>query len=308
MAPQMQNIGLKQVSRLIPHYEGLRLGEDFFLVDVDSGQNLEFMNDPFRADAYFLVYCVNGGLDIEVNLKSYSLSSDMLLISLPGSILRVVTPLNKDSRDGRFLVLAFSKDFLTDINIDIRKATDGHYFFSETPCIEIDREERRFLSKYLSLMKDIMDTDIPGKKGALGALFSSIFYVLSGLYQAKMESNDQSEVVSSSQIRLKLLFESFMKLVSEYHTSERGVAFYAGRLGLTPKYLSKLVKQYSGRSAPDWIDSFVILEAKNMLRYSGDSIKEIVYRLNFLNSSVFYKYFKAHTGMTPSEYRNGGFA
>ena len=115
MAPQMQNIGLKQVSRLIPNYEGLRLGEDFFLVDVDSGQNLEFMNDPFRADAYFLVYCVNGGLDIEVNLKSYSLSSDMLLISLPGSILRVVTPLNKDSRDGRFLVLAFSKDFLTDI-------------------------------------------------------------------------------------------------------------------------------------------------------------------------------------------------
>ena len=308
MAPQMQNIGLKQVSRLIPHYEGLRLGEDFFLVDVDSGQNLEFMNDPFRADAYFLVYCVNGGLDIEVNLKSYSLSSDMLLISLPGSILRVVTPLNKDSRDGRFLVLAFSKDFLTDINIDIRKATDGHYFFSETPCIEIDREERRFLSKYLSLMKDIMDTDIPGKKGALGALFSSIFYVLSGLYQAKMESNDQPEVVSSSQIRLKLLFESFMKLVSEYHISERGVAFYAGRLGLTPKYLSKLVKQYSGRSAPDWIDSFVILEAKSMLRYSGDSIKEIVYRLNFLNPSVFYKYFKAHTGMTPSEYRNGGFA
>ena len=69
MAPQMQNIGLKQVSRLIPHYEGLRLGEDFFLVDVDSGQNLEFMNDPFRANAYFLVYCVNGGLDIEVNLK-----------------------------------------------------------------------------------------------------------------------------------------------------------------------------------------------------------------------------------------------
>ena len=308
MAPQMQNIGIKQVSRLIPHYEGLRLGEDFFLVDVDNGKNLEFMNDPFRADAYFLVYCVNGGLDLEVNLKTYSLSSDMLLISLPGSILRVITPLNKDSRDGSFLVLAFSKDFLTDINIDIRKATDGHYFFSETPCIEIDREERRFLSKYLSLMKDIMDTDIPGKKGALGALFSSIFYVLSGLYQAKTESNDQPEVVSSSQIRLKLLFESFMKLVSEYHISERGVAFYAGRLGLTPKYLSKLVKRYSGRSAPDWIDSFVILEAKNMLRYSGDSIKEIVYRLTFLNPSVFYKYFKAHTGMTPSEYWNGGFA
>jgi len=68
---------------------------------------------------------------------------------------------------------------------------------------------------------------------------------------------------------------------------------------------SKLIKQVSGRSAPDWIDSFVILEAKNMLKYTDDSIKEIVFKLHFPNPSVFYKFFKAHTGMTPSEYRNG---
>jgi len=74
---------------------------------------------------------------------------------------------------------------------------------------------------------------------------------------------------------------------------------------LTPKYLSKLVKTASGRSAPDWIDSFVILEAKNLLKYSDIPIKEVVYRLHFPNPSVFHKFFKAHTGMTPSEYRNG---
>jgi AraC-like DNA-binding protein len=101
-----------------------------------------------------------------------------------------------------------------------------------------------------------------------------------------------------------MIFEHFLQLVSEYHTKERNMAFYAERLCLTPKYLSKLVKNVSGRSAPDWIDSFVILEAKNMLRYSDASIKEIVYNLNFPNQSVFYKFFKANTGMTPSEYRN----
>jgi AraC-like DNA-binding protein len=82
------------------------------------------------------------------------------------------------------------------------------------------------------------------------------------------------------------------------------MAFYATNLGLTPKYLSKLIKQASGRSAPEWIDSFVILEAKNMLKYTDNSIKEIVYKLHFPNPSVFYKFFKAHTGMTPSQYRN----
>ena len=79
--------------------------------------------------------------------------------------------------------------------------------------------------------------------------------------------------------------------------------YYAERLCLTPKYLSKVIKQVSGRSAPEWIDAFVVLEAKNMLRYSDMAIKEIVYTLHFPNQSVFYKFFKSHTGQTPSEYR-----
>ena len=110
--------------------------------------------------------------------------------------------------------------------------------------------------------------------------------------------------MKNASVRVTQLLERFIKLVTEYHNSERNMAFYATNLGLTPKYLSKLIKQASGRSAPEWIDSFVILEAKNMLKYTDNSIKEIVYKLHFPNPSVFYKFFKAHTGMTPSQYRN----
>ena len=81
--------------------------------------------------------------------------------------------------------------------------------------------------------------------------------------------------------------------------------FYADKLYLSPKYLSKIIKQASGRSGPEWIDAFVILEAKNMLRHSDISIKDIVYRLNFSSSSVFNKFFRLHTGMSPSDYRKG---
>ena len=299
---ELKNIDLSIISKLIPQNVGIRLGEDFFLADVSGGKNLGFMNYPFRPDAYFAIFCLEGGVDVEVNLVSYHLGRDTLLISLPGNILRVVTKLSTETVNGRFIVLAFSKGFMSDLNMDMRKATDGHFFFVETPCLILGDEEKDILSKYLVLMKDIMDRDISSKRGALGALFSSLFYVLSGMFEKNGVS--KKDTLSSSEIRVKALFDRFLRLVSEYHTSERGMAFYANKLGLTPKYLSKLVKQFSGRSGPDWIDSFVILEAKNMLRYSGDSIKEIVYKLNFLNPSVFYKYFKAHTGMTPSEYRN----
>ena len=73
---------------------------------------------------------------------------------------------------------------------------------------------------------------------------------------------------------------------------------------MTPKYLSRVVREVTGRSAPEWIDAYVILEAKNQLKHSNISIKEIVSNLNFPNQSVFYKFFKMRTDMTPSEYRN----
>ena len=101
-----------------------------------------------------------------------------------------------------------------------------------------------------------------------------------------------------------MVFDQFIKLVSQNYTVHRNVGFYADKLCLTPKYLSKLIRDTSGRSAPDWIDSYVVLEAKNLLKYSNATIKEIVYTLNFPNQSVFYKFFKARTGMTPTEYRN----
>jgi AraC-like DNA-binding protein len=101
-----------------------------------------------------------------------------------------------------------------------------------------------------------------------------------------------------------MLFEQFIGLVAKYHTQYRNVAFYADQLCLTPKYMSKLIKTATGKSAPEWIDAYVILEAKNLLKYSSDTIKQIVFKLNFPNQSVFYKFFKSRTGMTPSEYRN----
>ena len=140
------------------------------------------------------------------------------------------------------------------------------------------------------------------KMEALGSLVSSLSYYLGSIWSGRL-----SEAVHKPQspsVKAKYIYDHFLRLVTDYHTTERNMAFYADKLCLTPKYLSKLVKSVSGRSAPDWIDSFVILESKNLLKYSDLSIKEIVVKLNFPNQSVFYKFFKSHTGKTPSQYRH----
>jgi AraC-like DNA-binding protein len=137
------------------------------------------------------------------------------------------------------------------------------------------------------------------REATLGAL-SSLFYILLGAWTPETSAGDDADKSN----RTKVIFDRFMRLVMDQHIQHRTVGFYAEQLNLTPKYLSKIIKTASGRSAPEWIDSYVILEANNLLKYSTTPIEEIVYKLNFPNQSVFYKFFKSRTGMTPSEYRN----
>ena len=304
MSDNLKLIDIKELRRIIPKQEGIRLDDDFMAIDVRDGKNLQFLNYPFRANAYFAVFCQNGGVDVEINLSRYRMDENTMLISMPGSILRVVDPINSLSSQGLFIIVAISKQLLSEISIDMTRLFDRHLDVISNPCFQLGRDEMDFLHKYLNLIKDVMDSEISSRKEAVASLIASSFYVIGGLMEKRMVKSVDSQPSSSAQLRMKMLFDNFMSLVGEYHTTERGMAFYASHLGLTPKYLSKLIKQYSGRPAPEWIDSFVILEAKNMLKYSGFTIKEIVYNLNFPNPSVFYKYFKSHTGMTPSEYRS----
>ena len=75
-------------------------------------------------------------------------------------------------------------------------------------------------------------------------------------------------------------------------------------VSLSPSYISRLFKKEVGVSLSTYIAVKRVETAQNMLKYSDLSIKEIVSKLNFPNQSVFYKFFKSHTGLTPSQYRN----
>ena len=227
-----------------------------------------------------------------------------LFVGTPGNLIKLNKSSMEDDNDFEFIVVAISKEYLSSISFDFKKIFDDRLKLLTEPCVELNNRDIVFCSRYLDLIAEILSSDVPNKREAVGSLIASLFYVLGGLME-KSAARTPEIPGAAVNTRVKLVFEHFMALVTEHHTSERNMAFYASRLGLTPKYLSKLIKQVSGRSAPDWIDSFVILEAKNMLKYTDDSIKEIVFKLHFPNPSVFYKFFKAHTGMTPSGYRNG---
>lgn len=304
MNEALQYVGMSQIKKFLPAGEEIKMGEDFLIVDIREGDAGTFIDNPFRVDAFLAIFCQKGGFEIEINLRKFKIQDSTLLIGIPGYIIKVGEMSKGHSIPGRLVAMAISKRFITEIKFDFSKLFESRLMFFYDPRIMLGHEEMAFCSNYFQLLKSILSSRIPDKRPAVGSLVESLMNVLAGLVDDHHIHSEEIETSHSTQTRLNILFEKFMSLVSEYHTSERGMAFYANRLGMTPKYLSKLIKQVSGRSAPDWIDSFVVNEAKSMLKYTDDSIKEIVYKLNFVNASVFYKFFKAQTGMTPSEYRN----
>ena len=158
------------------------------------------------------------------------------------------------------------------------------------------------LKAYFLLIKDNIEKDDYFRADIIKRLLAAYLYKLGSiLYRHRPELQEEA---AKPLKREEILFKEFIRLVSEHHRKERRVDFYAERLFLSPKHFSTVIKKVSGKTAGQWIDEYVILEAKNLLKYSDDAIKEIVYKLHFPNQSVFYKFFKARTGLTPSEYRN----
>jgi len=149
----------------------------------------------------------------------------------------------------------------------------------------------------------ILRSNMSNKRESVASLISSLFYLTEGIFLRRLSEAPRD--LTTRPGRAEEVFNKFLRLLAEYHTQERSVSFYAGKLFLSPKYFSKLIKEASGRGAPEWIDTYVIMEAKNSLKYSDLSIKEIVYRLHFADQPTFTKYFKAHTGLTPAQFRKG---
>lgn len=95
----------------------------------------------------------------------------------------------------------------------------------------------------------------------------------------------------------------FLQCVQENYREYRDLSFYAERLGLSLKYMSKVVYDQTGRHPSHWIKDHVILDAKAMLRSGQYSVQQVADELHFPNQSFFGKYFKEAVGVSPKKWR-----
>lgn len=301
MQGSLHQIGLKDLQKHFPNPISDNLSDDFYISEIESGEARPLLEAPCRFDGYMATFCLSGSISIEVDLKKYRIRENTILFTIPGNIVRVSK--EQAGEGGHFVTIAVSQDFLSSFRLDFSRLLKESLDILHNPCFSIRPDEREVFNGYFGLISSLIAANPKDLKEILRNIVSSALYYAGSVWSMRLGETPRIEAETGSTPRSKLVFESFIRLVMEYHDRERGMAFYADRLCLSPKYLSKLIREVSGKSGPEWIDSFVILEAKNMLKNSEMPVKEIVYRLHFSNSSVFYKYFKSHTGLTPSAYR-----
>ena len=293
----IQNVDLQYLKDCFQNSIIAELPGDVLVIDF-GGNRKGASAHIFKADAYVVYFCKKGDFDLEVNMEPVHIGENALLVNKPGNIIKIC---DDDIHDSSFLLLALSRDFFAGINVDYNRLFNESIGILTRPCQILSRRDIMCLGQFFKAGASVLTTDYDGKKEILGELIGSAAYLLSSIWSKRILENENK---NDNSTRETAIFDEFLKLVTEFHLIHKDVGFYADKLLLTPKYLSKIIKEVSGLSAPDWIEKMTIMEAKSLLKYSDLTVAEIVWKLRFSSPSVFYKYFKRKTGMTPLEFRN----
>lgn len=294
------------LSRLLEYHE-LRPGDLYYdgcliasRVDSHCDIRSDLFRYPIRINALALVFCSKGSITLTSNLTHRQLSEHTLYIHFPGSILQV------DPIEGvELYAVICEEEFIRRINVDLKLLSRLFLRLERQPLLQLDDEQWQEIMRSfdeISHERDLYRDDAYSIE-ILRSAIRMLIYKVSRIIDRYSECPHTEQDVHSPRNRQEEYFQRFMNVLTQHYTQERSVGFYASQLNLTPKYLSTLIRQTTGRTASEWIDDYVILDAKNLLKYSTMSIQEISYSLNFPNQSFFGKYFKTHTGQTPSEYR-----
>ena len=276
-------------------YHGSYIDNDMMLFNEVS--QLPIPMEPRRMGCKLFALCTQGKAQYSVDTVEYTVyANDMMIIS-EGQITDDVML----SRDFHGMGIIVSDDFFNEIVKDVHELSTLFLFTRANPVCHLTQQECDNIVDYFRMLKQKTD-DLKHhfRRETVRSLLTTMIYDLSNIIFRMQNTVDRR------QTRGEAIFTQFLQLVELNFRHERRVSWYAKQLCISPKYLSEIIKQVSRRTPNDWIDNFVTLEIRVLLRNSTKSIKEIAQELNFPNQSFFGKFFKEHVGVSPSQYRNKG--
>lgn len=264
----------------------------FFRFQGNRENTLNLEQIPAIIRAGCVVLCLKGEFDIKLNERTYTVRERGLCIILPDTVVQGM----RRSEDMDCIVLAGELEFVREL--PAVPASNLFLTISRNPCISLTEEEKIIILAHFEYIRlNYERKNFPYRLDVTRQLLLVFSHEIAAIYQNGKRTKKK---IDSYQEKI---FHDFIHLVSENYMRERRVVFYAQKLCLTAKHLSHIVKKTSRKTASQWIDGYIIRNAKLMLLSSPLTVQQISDRLNFPNPSFFTQYFKRKTGKTPKEFR-----
>ena len=270
----------------------LSLGDDFFIMGLHFRPWRELhLSFPFRFEGVICLYCKEGSFDLQVGMEHYDVRKDCFAVSLPEDILsfRWRDPV----RSGEITIMALSEKMLQQMEFDRL----GALYAFRCRMVKVDVRTMILIHNFQNIFRSVAGDRHPDVTRSLGYLLRAMNIELTRIWD---RIADREAIARQGR---NPLTGKFLALLSRFHEEHRDLEFYAERLSLTPKYLSAAVKADTGRTAPEWIAEYVLMEARYYLKYTSLPVKEIAWRLNFKNQMDFYRYYLRHAGESPTACR-----
>lgn len=251
---------------------------------------------PVKCESLFIITLLKGSIRLVVNLHEVELHAGQSLTMMPGCIFEGKSV----SEDIRFCGILMDKDFSDVMRTSIGLKLDlTHRYYSYSIHNFAEAAIDIYKQGYLLLRQELNRDDYTYKKEVVQRLCEIAVLKNLSLNELPKTMPELNKPLS----RKEEIFHDFLTLLEKYYTQERSISFYADRMCLTPKYLSTIIKEVSGKHGMQWIDEYVSLEAKALLRNSTLSVKQVSDKLNFPSQSMFGRFFKKMTGYSPKQYK-----
>ena len=240
-----------------------------------------------------LFICHSGSSRALYDMQEVVFRPNEVAMILPNHIIRPID----NSPDYSITIIMHSFAFEQDMTQ--RRMTHDRNKFHKTPACRLTDEEMAQYMKAVELLEIISNTSASRFPHRHEMLLSQTD-IMTEMLDACRREIDEKILKKDNQYAV---FNEFCNLLAMNYRQQHEVAFYAEKAHLTTRHFSVVIKNVVGISASDYIEQYLVTQAKNLLSSRPDlSVQQVSDHLGYADSPSFCRFFKRHTALTPSAY------
>ena len=271
------------------------------LVSVVHVENTEHIKECVMHYGLYAIYLKeNKGCKLSYGRTPYDFDEMTVTSFAPGQVVKVEP--NPDVPFAKFTALVFHPDILNRTALGRQINRYEFFGYSSTEALHLSAQEVEVFRGVLAMIEQELHRAID--KHTRELIVSNIELLLNYCLRFYDRQFITREEINHTVVR------KFIKLLDDYISTKAlrdglpTVAYFADKCCLSNGYFGNLVRVETGRTAKDIISDHVLAYAKQLLNDEALTITMISNRLGFEYPQHFVRFFKSHTGKTPSAFRN----